>query len=126
MKLIICETVSVHRFPINFLLHLFLASGVPVRVRYTLFSTLLDSVAAAAVAVTTVDVVDAATAVVDLLVIVIVLLLPLRFFLSNFVHVCVCVCRVVCVFCCVFFAVSLSTVCEILICKYLITKENKF
>lgn len=101
MKLIIYETVSVHRFPINFLLHLFLASGVPVRVRYTLFSTLLDSVATAAVAVASVVVavavaVVAATAVVDLVVIVIFLLLSLRFFFNfKLSCVCACVCRVV-------------------------------
>lgn len=120
MKLIIRETVSVHRFPINFLLHLFLASGVPVRVRYTLFSTLLVGAATAVAIVVVVFVVTAATAILaDFVVIVIFLflLLPLLFFSSY-----MCVRRVVWYdFLCVPFLL-----CEILICKYLITKENKF
>lgn len=104
MKLIICETVSVHRFPINFLLHLFLASGVPVRVRYTLYSTLLVVVGAAVIIV--------------VIVIVIFLLLPLLFFSSSSFSYW-CVLRV-------FFCVCPFSLCEILICKYLITQENKF
>lgn len=50
MKLIICETVSVHRIPIIFLLHLFLASGEPVRVRYNLLTYRVVLVIAAAAA----------------------------------------------------------------------------